>query len=125
MLKNIYVKRVSMDNGCTEYCMKDETAVPGSRFIYGEPRGDVKNANDQAELINKIENCYSWREAARLPGIKPSNMNWAKEIWATRKVEIKTKIKELYPWQDFLLKKLEDSNDRQIVFFVDYKGNVD
>jgi hypothetical protein len=119
----MYVKRVSIDNGASEYCLKEETSVPGTRVIHGEPRGNTDKQNEKNELIKQIEDCMSIRQVLRLPGVKKTNFNWAKEIFNTKLNKMEGIIQKLRPWQSYVINKLKKTNDRQIIFVIDYKGN--
>lgn len=49
-------------------------------------------------------------------------LNWAKEIWNTKKP--KFKIDSYLDWQDNVFNLLNEQNDRKILFVIDYKGGV-
>lgn len=118
----LYVKRVSTDNGCGEYCHKDETSVPDTRVSHGTPRGNDDKEIEKKDLIKEIEQCKNIREVLRLNGVKKTNFNWAKEIFNTKLNKMTGIIKTLRPWQKYIINKLNQSNDREVLFVVDFKG---
>lgn len=119
-----HVEQVKVDNGASEYCLKDETAVEGTRREFGEKpvlnKGGHGAANDI--LYDKIIQCETWDEVLPLKGVG-RQLAWAREVFARKPVK-KCAVKTLRPWQQEELDLLLQQDDRTVRFVVDDVGNT-
>jgi len=112
------VEKVVVENGADEYCMKDETAVPGTRREFGTKR--LQKRAKQALTVEGIHACSTWLEVLALENVG-YQLNWAREVWSSRKVELPV-VALLRPWQQEEFDALQLQGDREIRFIVDFKG---
>lgn len=117
-----HFEKVVVDNGASEYCLKDETSVEGTRREFGTKRPNSGGAkrDQQAITFDQIVSCEKWCDVLSLPNVG-YQLNWAREVWANRKCSIPV-VSVLRPWQQEEYDALQLQNDREIRFVVDFKG---
>jgi len=112
-----HVQKVVIDNGASEYCLKDETSVDGTRREFGSKR----SAGRPSEItFEQIQECDTWVDVLRIPNIH-SRLNWAREVWNAKVPDI-TLPEHLREWQTEAIAKLLEQDDRKVDVYVDYVG---
>lgn len=115
----VHVDVVHVDNGASRYCLKDATAVEGTRREFGTYRASGRGGG-QRLTTNQITECNSWQEVLALPNVG-FQLNWAREVWHTRPVSIDT-VTDLRPWQQEEFTGLQAQDERTVRFIVDFEG---
>lgn len=118
-----HVVPVTIDNGASRYCLKDETAVEGTRREFGvkKAEGNGRGASNNI-LYEQIRACENWDEVLPLKGVG-HQLAWARDVFARKPVK-KSAVENLRPWQQEEVDLLKVQDDRTVRFIVDDVGNT-
>lgn len=117
--KSCHVEQVIIDNGASVYCLKDETAIDGTRREFGEKAAEGRAGSNNA-LYKRIREAESWDDVLEMEGVS-RQFAWAREVFNRKPV--KMAIKEtLRDWQQAEFDALQQQDDRTVRFVVDVEG---
>ena len=112
-----HVKNVVIDNGASEYCHKEETAIPDTYKEFGIKRG---KGGPKEITFDDIQECESWIDVLKIPQIH-ARLQWAREVWNAKIPQI-TLPDTLLEWQSNAIEKLKIQDDRKVDVYVDTVG---
>lgn len=133
------IQNVVTNNGASEYPLKDETSVPGTRIQYGKAASKGTTVSVQGDLRGVSDNCKDAWEGAKEAIMKCKSINevigchphamkyttWATQYFNTKLIDLEHDIVQFRPWQKKVDEIFENSNaKRQIVWVIDFEGNT-
>lgn len=123
---------VHVDNGASDYPLKEETREPGlEQFSFKLGINAVTTAESAQQIIKaKMENCSTWGEVLEIDGVA-SRMRWVSEVWkvmSTSKFkklctdESRLEFQTLLPHQQLMIDERATLPHRQVMILYDPVG---